>query len=387
MAESDAQERSEEPTAKRLSDAREKGQTARSRELTTTFILLAGGGGMIMMGSHLAGGLSSVMTANFQISRAEIFDINSPMNFFMEAILTMMGVLTPLLVLLFIVALVTPMLLGGFSFSPQSMAFKFEKLDPIKGLGKLFSMRSLMELAKALGKFLLIGTVAGFVLLFFFEDFLALGNQDITPALVQTMDILGWAFILISASLIIIAAIDVPFQLWDHRRQMKMTKQEVKDEYKQTDGSPEVKSRARQLQREMAERRMMGEVPKADVVITNPTHYAVALRYDQARMDAPVVVAKGADLVASKIREIADANDIAIVSSPVLARAIYYTTELNKMIPEGLYLAIAQVLAYVFQLRGRRRKGHMNDKPIDMSNVPVPEDLRHDEEQQETEQE
>ncbi len=379
MAESDAQERTEEPTAKRLSDAREKGQTARSRELTTTFILLVGGGGMIMMGDRLTGGLSSVMTANFQISRAEIFDINSPMNFFMDAIITMMGVLTPLFILLFIVALVTPTLLGGFSFSPQSMAFKFEKLDPVKGLGKLFSMRSLMELAKALGKFLLVGSVAVSVLLFFFEDFLALGNQGIKPALAQTMDLLGWSFILISASLIIIAAIDVPFQLWDHNRQMKMTKQEVKDEYKQTDGSPEVKSRARQLQREMAERRMMGEVPKADVVITNPTHYAIALRYDQARMDAPVVVAKGADLVAAKIREIANANDIGIVSSPVLARAIYYTTELDEMIPEGLYLAVAQVLAYVFQLRGRRRKGHMNDKSIDMSDVPVPEDLRHNE--------
>jgi len=229
---------------------------------------------------------------------------------------------------------------------------------------------------KSLGKFLLIGSIATLVLQFYLEDFLYLGHQEIQPALRQTMDILGWSFILISASLSISAAIDVPFQLWDHRRQLKMTKQEIKDEHKQSDGSPEVKSRARQLQREMAERRMMSEVPKADVVITNPTHYAIALRYDQARMDAPIVIAKGADLVAAKIREIANAKDIAIVSSPVLARAIYHTTELNTMIPAGLYLAVAQVLAYVFQLRGRRRKGHINDKPINMHDVPVPEDLR-----------
>ena len=382
MAESDAQERTEEPTAKRLSDAREKGQIARSREMNTMLILLAGGVGMMMMGSYLVSGVADIMSGIFQITRTEIFDTNSPMNLFAKAIADSVGVLTPLFILLFIVALVAPMLLGGFSFSPQSIAFKWEKLDPIKGMGKLFAMRSLMELAKALGKFLLIGSVASGVLWFYFEDFLVIGNQDIKPALAQTMDILGWSFILISASLIVIAAIDVPFQLWDHSRQLKMTKQEVKDEYKQTDGSPEVKSRARQLQREMAERRMMAEVPKADVVITNPTHYAIALRYDQARMDAPVVVAKGADLVAAKIREIANANDIAIVSSPVLARAIYFTTEINKMIPESLYLAVAQVLAYVFQLRGRRRKGHINDKPINMSDVPVPEDFRYDEEQE-----
>ncbi|MDH5189989.1 MAG: flagellar biosynthesis protein FlhB [Gammaproteobacteria bacterium] len=382
MAESDAQERTEEPTAKRLSDAREKGQIARSREMNTMLILLAGGVGMMMMGSYLVSGVADIMSGIFQITRTEIFDTNSPMNLFAKAIADSVGVLTPLFILLFIVALVAPMLLGGFSFSPQSIAFKWEKLDPIKGMGKLFAMRSLMELAKALGKFLLIGSVASGVLWFYFEDFLVIGNQDIKPALAQTMDILGWSFIFISASLIVIAAIDVPFQLWDHSRQLKMTKQEVKDEYKQTDGSPEVKSRARQLQREMAERRMMAEVPKADVVITNPTHYAIALRYDQARMDAPVVVAKGADLVAAKIREIANANDIAIVSSPVLARAIYFTTEINKMIPESLYLAVAQVLAYVFQLRGRRRKGHINDKPINMSDVPVPEDFRYDEEQE-----
>jgi len=382
MAESDAQERTEQPTAKRLSDAREKGQIARSREMNTMLVLLAGGVGMMMMGSYLVSGVADIMSGIFQITRTEIFDTNSPMNLFAEAIADSVGVLTPLFILLFIVALVAPMLLGGFSFSPQSIAFKWEKLDPIKGMGKLFAMRSLMELAKALGKFLLIGSVASGVLWFYFEDFLVIGNQDIKPALAQTMDILGWSFILISASLIVIAAIDVPFQLWDHSRQLKMTKQEVKDEYKQTDGSPEVKSRARQLQREMAERRMMAEVPKADVVITNPTHYAIALRYDQARMDAPVVVAKGADLVAAKIREIANANDIAIVSSPVLARAIYFTTEINKMIPESLYLAVAQVLAYVFQLRGRRRKGHINDKPINMSDVPVPEDFRYDEEQE-----
>ncbi|MDH5435319.1 MAG: flagellar biosynthesis protein FlhB [Gammaproteobacteria bacterium] len=376
MAESDGQERSEEPTGKRLSDAREKGQVARSRELTTTFILLAGGGGMMMMGGYLIDGMRNVMTAGFQISRTEIFDPTSMVHYFVDAVANMTGTLMPLFIILFIVALLTPMLLGGFSFSTQAMAFKWDKLDPVKGLGKLFAMRGLMELFKALGKFLLIGTIAMLVLQFYLEDFLYLGNQDIQPALRQTMDILGWSFILISASLIVIAAIDVPFQLWDHSRQLKMTKQEVKDEYKQSDGSPEVKSRARQLQRELAERRMMSEVPKADVIITNPTHYAVALRYDQARMDAPVVIAKGADLVAAKIREIANAKDIAIVSSPVLARAIYHTTELNAMIPAGLYLAVAQVLAYVFQLRGRRRKGHMNDKPINMPDVPVPEDLR-----------
>jgi flagellar biosynthetic protein FlhB len=200
--------------------------------------------------------------------------------------------------------------------------------------------------------------------------------MDLEPAIARAMTMLGWATVILASTLIVLALFDVPFQLWDHKRQLKMTQQEVRDELKQTEGRPEVRSRIRQLQREMAQRRMMEQVPKADVIVTNPTHYAVALRYDSDRMKAPVVVAKGADLIAANIRRSGVEHQVPLVEAPVLARAIYFSTELEAPIPAGLYLAVAQLLAYVFQIKAYREFG--GDIPQAPESYPVPEDLRHE---------
>ena len=250
------------------------------------------------------------------------------------------------------------------------------KLDPIKGLKRIFGPKGLMELLKSLAKFLLVSLVTAWLLWACRDDILGLGSHDPGQALVEGLSLVGWAALLIASTMILMAIIDVPFQLWQHKKELKMTLREVRDEMKETEGRPEVRGRIRQLQREMAQRRMMQEVPKADVIVTNPTHYAVALRYDPERMRAPLLIAKGKDLVAAQIREIGDAHAIPVIEAPVLARAIYFHTELNETIPAQLFLAVAQRLAYVFQLRAWREEG--GEPPQPPEDFPVPEDFRHD---------
>jgi flagellar biosynthetic protein FlhB len=248
-------------------------------------------------------------------------------------------------------------------------------MNPIKGIGRMFSARSLIELFKAIAKVGLVLTIAILILDVRTADLLAIAEEPTVPAMEHVLWTLGWSFFLLSCATIIIAVIDVPFQIYDHQKKLKMTMQEVKDEHKDSEGKPEVKGRIRQLQREMSQRRMMQDVPTADVVITNPTHYAVALKYDQNSMGAPMVVAKGGDELAFKIMEIARENKVEILRTPPLARAVYHNSDIGQEIPDGLYMAIAQVLAYVFQLR-QFRKGHA-DKPT-MPNFPIPSDLRRD---------
>lgn len=248
-------------------------------------------------------------------------------------------------------------------------------MDPIKGLGRMFSMRSLIELVKAIAKVGLVLSVAILILNLRTEDLLSIAEEPVVPAMAHVVWTMAWSFFLLACATIIIAIIDVPFQIYDHQKKLRMTKQEVKDEYKDTEGKPEVKGKIRQLQREMAQRRMMQDVPTADVVITNPTHYAVALKYDQMSMGAPVVVAKGADEMAFKIMEVARANKVEILRTPPLTRAVYHNSDIGQEIPDGLYMAIAQVLAYVFQLR-QFRKGR-GDKP-GMPDFPIPPEMRRD---------
>lgn len=376
MAEESGQERTEEPTAKRLNDARQKGQIARSRELNTMGVMLVGSGGLLLMGETMISQMAASMSNGLSLERRHGFDLVSMINLLQEQIASALLTLFPLLALLTAIALFAPMALGGWSFSTQALAFKWSKMNPIKGLGRIFAWRGVVELLKAMGKFTIIGAVAILFLWLHGEELLALGAMEIEPALAAAASLLGWAFVSISMALIVMAVIDVPFQIWDHNRQLKMTHQEIKDEYKETEGHPEVRAKIRNTQREMAQRRMMQEVPKADVVVTNPTHYAVALRYDQSGGGAPRVIAKGSDLVAAEIRRIAEAYDIPLASAPPLARALFFSTELNHEIPTGLYHAVAQVLAYVFQLK--RRPGPKPKKPIEMKDLPIPEDLKHD---------
>ncbi len=375
MADKDSgQERTEQATPKRLQEARDKGQVPRSRELNTMTLMLAASGGLLFLGGGIIDGLQALLRHTLKIERTRIFDTNAIPHFFYENAMSTLMTLAPFLTLMVVAALLAPLALGGWSFSPQAMGFKFEKLDPIKGFGKIFSARGLVELVKSLAKFLILALVTALLLWHKADLFLGLGSEPLRPALQHVASLLGWSFLYLSLALILIAAVDVPFQLWDHSRQLKMTRQEIRDEMKETDGRPEVKQQIRRMQREMAQRRMMQEIPKADVIVTNPTHYAVALRYDQNKMRAPRVVAKGADLIALNIRAKGHEHHIPILSAPPLARALFHSTELNQEIPAGLYHAVAQVLAYIFQLRSR------GEQPAGepLADLPIPDELRRD---------
>lgn len=373
MAEADSgQDRTEEATPRRRQQAQEKGQVPRSRELTTTVLLLGGTAGLMMLSGYMIEGLSALFREGLALDRKMVF--------LTDAGLVQLGrltgaaalVLAPLCALLFLLAAAMPVALGGWSFSAESLAPKLSKLDPIKGLGRLFGPRGLMELLKALAKFLLVGSVGALVLWWELDQLLALSGLPLEQALAQTAWLAGYTLLGVSAATALVAAVDVPFQLWQHNKQLRMTRQEVRDEFKETEGRPEVKARIRQLQAEMAQRRMMEAVPEADVVVTNPSHYAVALKYESQR-GAPRVLAKGKDLVARAIRDRADAAGVPRIELPPLARALYAHTQVNEEIPPPLYLAVAQVLAYVYRLRSARNLG--TAWPTAPGSVPVPDDL------------
>ena len=373
MAENqDGQEKTEEATPKRKEEARKKGQVPRSRELTTMAMLLMAAIAMTFMGERMVVQLGEVMHLGLAVERAKIFDPWTAIELFGQALTLGIMLMLPFLVLMVATALAAPVALGGWSFSAEALAFKFDKLNPVSGLKRIFAARGVMELVKALAKFLLIGLIGALLLWYFLPQLMGLGREEPAVGLAHTGQILSRSFVILSASLVLIAAIDVPFQLWDHAKNLKMTRQEVRDEHKNTEGKPEVKAKVRTLQREIAQRRMMSEVPKADVVITNPTHYAIALRYDADNMAAPVVVAKGVELVASQIRTVAVAHRVPIFEAPPLARALYYSTEIDQQVPAGLYLAVAQVLAYVFQLRATARGGPV---PVPPEDLPVPDEF------------
>ncbi len=374
MAESESgQERSEEPTAKKLEDAKKKGQIARSRDFNTMVIIAISAVAFIFIGRYMVADLERLMTRYIQPSRADIFDPMGVINWFYAAMFDGLWLILPFLALMLFGAIFAPISIGGWAFSVESITPKLSKLNPLKGLKKIFSLKGLVELVKTMGKFILVAAVSLTVIWGSVDEYLQLGHMPVKPALIQAGELLTWAFLLVTIALMIIAAIDVPFQKWDHKKQMKMTLQEIKDEMKNTEGKPEVKANIRQKQREMAEARMMDAVPEADVVITNPTHFAVALKYDPENMAAPLVLAKGADFMAVNIRRVASANKILLMEMPPLARALYHTTEIGEEIPHGLYVAVAQVLAYVFQLRDVQKNG--GKKPT-RPKTEIPEEFK-----------
>ena len=377
MAENEqGQEKTEEATDKRLREAREKGQVPRSREFNTFFMMFASGIGLLFMGNGLISDLLKIIRESFSPTRAQIFDKQYLMISFIHELENALTMLAPFFILLVVVAIASSLAIGGWNFSMDAISFKVSKINPISGLTRIFGAKGLVELLKALAKFFLVTILAVNLLNLNAHKLILVGRQAVEVALANIGHELIMFFLLLSSSLIVIAAIDAPFQLWDNKRQMRMSKDEIKQEFKGQEGSPETKARVRQTQREMAMRRMMAEVPEADVVITNPTHYAVALKYDQDKPGAPVVVAKGADLIAAQIRNVATENRIPILSSPALARSIYYNAELGDEIPSGLYMAVAKVLAFVYQLKGKQ-KSDFSD-PITFDDVNIPDDLRRD---------
>lgn len=349
----DNQERTEQPTPKRLQESREKGQVPRSKELTMTLVMLVGSGALLLFGRWFAGQFEALLASSFRLDRDALYDDGFMARQLVDLVSSAFLVLWPFLLALTVAALAAPALIGGWIFSGQALAPKLSRMDPLKGLKRIFGAQGLMELLKAMGKFLLVGAAAGLFLWVIMDRFLSLSRQPIVPAIADSVWLAGLALFVGSGALILIAAIDVPFQVATHNKQMRMTRQEVRDELKQTEGRPEVKGRIRSLQQEMAGRRMMNAVPDADIVITNPTHFAVALRFDARTMAAPEVVAKGSELVALAIRRVAEESGVPLLEAPPLARALYRNVDIGEAIPTELYVAVAEVLAWVHQVRTR----------------------------------
>lgn len=375
MAETD-QERTEEPTQKKLDDAKEKGQIARSKEMGTLGVLLSAAVGMLVVGGDMAEALFNIMRRYFSVERALIFDEKSTLNIWDGIFSTLLVPLGTFFAIVVLGAFVGNTIVGGFNFSWQGAAPKPSKMSPLKGLKRMFGVQALVELLKGLGKFLVVAVSAYFLLRWQFPAILQFSSGILDQTLRDAVNLLGFMFLLLVCSMLFIVVIDVPFQRYNHNKQLRMTKQEIKDERKNAEGSPEVKGKIRQMQLSMAMKRMMQDIPQADVVVTNPTHFAVALSYNPVSKGAPKVVAKGNDEVAAKIREVANDAEVPIVESPALARAIYYSTKIGQEIPEGLFMAVAQVLAFVFQLREYQKgKGR---KPKLATKLPIPDDLQHD---------
>ncbi|WP_040725651.1 flagellar biosynthesis protein FlhB [Thiomicrorhabdus sp. Kp2] len=372
MAENaDGSEKSEEPTQKKLDDARDKGQIPRSKELTTLLITLSAAIFMLLYGGAMMQDFIDMMIKGISFDRDIAFDTQKMFDLIIALIIKAIYLMLPFILVMMFIALVSPILLGGWAFSAKALAPKASKLNPISGIKRMFSVKALLELLKAFAKFSLVMAMATYFLYFTFAEVLVLGIEPLKFAMAHSGSLIVQAFIFVSLSLLIVAAIDVPFQLWDHNKQLKMTKQEVKEEYKQQEGNPEVKGRIRQVQREMSQRRMMQKVPEADVIITNPTHFAVALKYDPESMQEPMVLAMGVDFMAAQIRTIAKENNISIVEAPPLARALYYNAEIDRPIPYDLFKAVASVLAYIYQLK---EMGKADE--VDFARLPIPPEMK-----------
>jgi flagellar biosynthetic protein FlhB len=373
MADESGLERTEQASSKRLERAREEGDVPRSRELGTCLLLISAGVGLWMTGGAVVGQISQMLTNSMHFERSMAFDMSRLADMQISQVVQMFIVLAPLAGILIVVALLAPALIGGWLFSIQGVIPNFERMNPVTGLGRIISVRSLVELGKAVGKALIVGVVAYLVMRSHYGAIIGLVTEPSKEGLKHVANLIIVCFISISSGLIVITAVDVPFQLRSYANKLKMTRQEVIQENKEANGNPQIKAKIRQQQREMARRRMMSKIPTADVVITNPTHYAVALKYVEGRMNAPVVVAKGVDMVAARIREIAAEHHIPFMEAPPLARALYAHAELNTQIPEALYTAVAEVLAYVFQLRTFKTVGGLVPKKPE--SIVVPEEL------------
>jgi flagellar biosynthesis protein FlhB len=357
MAEGSDQERTEQATPKRLEEARKKGQIPRSRDLSAAAVTLAGGLALYSLGDEISGRMYALMRSGLTLTREQALDSAYLLPTLGTSAAQGLRACAPVLATILLAALLAPLALGGWSFSTQALMPQFDRMNPFSGIKRIFALRSLIELAKALAKFGIVALVAVIVLRKNLPEMLALGREPLEQAIGHATKLTGQGLIAITAGLLIVAGIDVPYQLWQYAKQMRMSKEEVRQEYKESEGSPEIKGRIRQMQQRLASQRMMQDVPKADVIVTNPTHFAVALRYDEKRMRAPIVVAKGVDLVAARIREIGGEHSVPIFEAPPLARVLYRNVDIGSEVPSTLYTAVAQILSYIFQLRVAKRSG------------------------------
>jgi flagellar biosynthetic protein FlhB len=374
LAEASNAEKTEPASAKRLSDARKNGDIPRSREVATFTVLMTAGAGLWMLGGGVVDKLSGTLQRGLSLDREQIYNPNVLIERIAADIGGVMLACLPLAIAIMLVAVVSPLLIGGWNFTAKSFMPNFGKMNPLNGLGNMVSTNALVELLKAVAKTLLVGAVAWYVVMSEKDAVIGLAIEPVGTATAHLGGLVARAFLIMVASLGAIAVLDGPYQKWHYANKLKMTRQEVIQESKESDGNPQIKGKIRQLQREMAKKRMMSNVPTADVVVTNPTHFAVALKYADNGRGAPRVVAKGTDEVAAKIREIAKENKVTLMEAPALARALYKHTDIDDEIPEALYSAVAEVLAYVYQLRAYTKgtSDHYPDRP---SKLQVPPEM------------
>ena len=366
MSEDTGAEKTEEPTARKLQKARDDGQVARSTEMPGATVMIGAVALMVLTGGALITKLIGVFKAGFMFDRTTLLSPDLlPLTFGTQAINAFVVVI-PVFIATIVLAILASGATGGYLFSLKSIAPKASKINPLEGFKRMFGTKALVELVKAVLKFSLVTGVLILMINLNLEALVQIGRMPLEPALQSAGDLIAKSALFVTLSLVVIAAIDVPWQKYEFNKRMKMTKQEVKDEYKDIEGRPEVKAQIRRRQREMSDQRMMQNVKDADVVITNPEHFAVALSYDPTGDGAPTVVAKGADLMAAGIREEAKAHGVYIFEAPPLARALFFTTEVDRTVPEDLYVAVAQVIAYVFSLDSIRpgQQGMQKPEPI-----------------------
>ncbi|MGU7769468.1 flagellar biosynthesis protein FlhB [Burkholderia sp. MR1-5-21] len=373
MADESDLDKTEAATPRRREKAREEGQVARSRELASFALLAAGFYGAWLLAGPIGMHLQTMMRGAFAFDRATAFDSHRMLSAAGSAGLEGLTALAPLLALTGLAALFAPMALGGWLISSKTFELKFDRLNPLTGLGRMFSIQGPIQLGMSLAKTLVVGGIGGVAIWRAKDELLGLATQPLDAALTDALHLVAVCCGTTVAGMLVVAALDVPYQIWQYNKKLRMTKEEVKREHRENEGDPHVKGRIRQQQRAIARRRMMAAVPKADVVVTNPTHFAVALQYTDGEMRAPKVVAKGVNLVAARIRELAAEHNVPLLEAPPLARALYHNVELEREIPGSLYAAVAEVLAWVYQLkRFRVEGGAFPAVPVDLD---VPADL------------
>lgn len=365
----DGQEKTEQPTEKRLRDSREKGQVARSKEAATAAVFGMATLILMSLGGWMAAAAGSWMRGAMTVEPGWLDGGRGLGWRFGELMTGLLGAISPLILACLVAGFIAPVFMGGIRFSAQPMVPDLKKLDPLKGLKRIYGRDGLVELAKSLLRVVLISGLAAVAIYVSVHDFVALVHKPVGEGAAMGFSLVLKVMLAMAVGLGLLAAIDVPYQLWSHKQKLMMTRQELRDEFKETEGRPEVKAKIRQVQQQMSQRRMMDAVPTADVVLVNPTHYSVALKYEAGRMRAPKVVAKGVDEIAMLIRRAADHHKVPIVSSPPLARALYGQVQIGKEIPVALYSAVAQILGYVYQLRTWRRHG---GRMPEMPSVEVP---------------
>lgn len=373
MAEQDDSDKDFPATQKRLDQAREQGQVARSRELATAAVEMSAAIGLVMTGPMLFEHCLALVRTGLTLERDSAFASERMITGLATSTLDMLIAGAPLVGIVTVATLAAPLLLSGWVWSSKALAPDFSRLNPVRGLGGIFSTRGLAELVKAIIKCVLIGAIGVWTVMHSWDEMQRLAQLEPAAAVASLGGLLGTAFIALVAGLGAIALIDVPWQLWRHSQDLRMSREEIKEEMRESEGDPQIKARVRSQQREIARKRMMAAVPKADVIVTNPTHYAVALEYQEGKMRAPRIVAKGAGLIAQRIKEIGAEHAIPTLEAPPLARALFRHTEIGDEIPPALYTVVAQVLAYVYQLQRQRVVG--GPLPVVPTDLDVPPGL------------